>query len=343
MKILVLGGTAFLGRHLVDAALSRGHEVTVFSRGHHGQPRRGVAWLQGDRRVGLIALAGLRWDAAVDTSAYVPSQARAAATALAGQVTHYTFVSTLSVYAQSNAGAVDETGSLEEVPEGQLEKLEAIVPDGPVTAVHYGAMYGALKVLCERAVLDVTSERAFIVRPGLIVGPYDYTDRFGYWPSRVAHGGEVLAPGDPEVQRKFIDARDLSAWMVASIEQGRAGIYNATGPDYQLTIRRFLDACRAVTSSDARVTWMDDDFLLAHRAEPWTGIPLWVPRSLDPPALRCTFQRALAAGLTYRPLAETIRDTLAWEQSRPPDRVRNAGLSATDERALLTAWHAVHA
>src|SRR3954471_10295577 len=155
MKILVLGGTAFLGRHLVDAALARGHEVTVFNRGHHGAPRRGVAWLSGDRRAGLQALAGLRWNAAVDTSAYVPSQARAAATVLARHVAHYTFVSTLSVYARSNVGPVDETGHLEEVPEDQIETLEAIVPDGPITAVHYGAMYGGLKVLCERAVLDV--------------------------------------------------------------------------------------------------------------------------------------------------------------------------------------------
>ena len=139
MKIVVFGGTAFLGRHLVDAALARGHEVTVFNRGHHGEPRRGVE-LRGDRRAGLHALAGRRWDAAVDTSAYVPSQARAAATVLAGHVAHYTFVSTLSVYAQSNPGAVDETGQLEEVPEGKLETLEAIVPDGPITAVHYGAM-----------------------------------------------------------------------------------------------------------------------------------------------------------------------------------------------------------
>jgi len=343
MKILVFGGTAFLGRHLVDAALARGHEVTVFNRGHHGEPRRGVEWLRGDRRAGLQALTGLRWDAAIDTSAYVPSHARAAATVLAGHVTHYTFVSTLSVYASSNAGAVDETGQLEEVPEGKLETLEAIVPDGPITAVHYGAMYGGLKVLCERAVLDVMSDHAFVVRPGLIVGPYDYTDRFGYWPSRIAYGGEVLAPGDKEVVRHFIDARDLSAWMVASIEHGRTGIYNATGPDYDLTMGRLFETCRAVSESDARFTWIDDDFLTAHGAEPWTGIPLWVPRSMDPATLRATFQRALGAGLRYRPLTETIRDTLEWERSRPPDRARNAGLSATDERALLNAWHAAHA
>jgi 2'-hydroxyisoflavone reductase len=262
---------------------------------------------------------------------------------LAAQVTHYTFVSTLSVYASSNVGAVDETGSLEEVPEGRLETLEAIVPDGPITAVHYGEMYGGLKVLCERAVLDLLRDRAFIVRPGLIVGPYDYTDRFAYWPSRIARGGEVLAPGDPQVERHFIDARDLAGWMVESIEQGRVGIYNATGPDYALTMGRLFDTCRDVSASDARFTWIDDDFLTAHGAEPWTGIPLWVPRSMDPATLRATFQRARGAGLRYRPLRETIRDTLEWDRSRPPDRARNAGLSATDERALLTSWHKAHA
>jgi len=341
MNILVLGGTAFLGRHLVDAAIARGHAITVFSRGHHGEPRRGVEWLHGDRNGGdLSRLAGLRWHAVIDTSGYVPAHVRASAAMLASQVDHYTFVSTLSVYASSNEGTVDETGALEEVPDDKLEALEAIVPEGPITAVAYGQMYGGLKALCERAATEAMKGRTFIVRPGLVVGPYDYTDRFTYWPSRIARGGEVLAPGAPGASSRFIDARDLSAWIVASIELGQTGIYNATGPDYDLTMERVLAECRDVAGSDARFTWVDDDFLVAHGAEPWTNVPLWVPRTISPASLRGTFRRALAAGLRYRPLADTIRDTLLWDQSRPPDRERRAGISPTQERNLLAAWHA---
>ena len=340
MKILILGGTAFLGRHLVDAALAGGHEVTVFNRGRHDAPRRGVEWLLGDRANNLSALAGLRWDAVVDTSGYVPSQVRVSAVQLAGQVAHYTFVSTLSVYASSTQGPVDESGALEQVPPERLKALEAIVPEGAVTALHYGDMYGGLKALCERAVQDVMGGRAFIVRPGLIVGPYDYTDRFTYWVSRVARGGEVLAPGDPQRSRRFIDVRDLSEWILASIVANRNGIYNATGPDYDLTMGRVLDECQKVSGSDAQFTWVDDDFLVAHGADPWIGVPLWVPRTESPPSLRATYDRAQKEGLRYRPLADTIRDTLEWDRTRPADRQRQAGIPSAQERALLSAWHA---
>jgi 2'-hydroxyisoflavone reductase len=340
MKILVLGGTAFVGRHLVDTAVARGHAVTVFNRGRHGEPPRGVESLHGDRRSDLSQLGSRRWDEVIDTSGYVPAEVRASATRLADQVAHYTYVSTLSVYASSNEGGVDESGILEEVPADQLARLETIEPHGPVTAVHYGAMYGGLKALCERAVAAAMGDRTFIVRPGLIVGPYDYTDRFTYWPTRVAQGGEVLAPGQRGASRRFIDVRDLSEWIIASIEEGRTGTYNATGPDYDLTMERLLDECRLVGRSDARFTWVDDDFLVAHGAHPWTGVPLWVPRSVSPPALRATYDRAMQAGLRYRPLADTIRDTLRWDETRPPDRQRNGGLTPTEERNLLSAWHA---
>jgi 2'-hydroxyisoflavone reductase len=342
MKILVLGGTAFLGRHLVDAAVARDHTVTVFNRGRHGAPRRGVAWLHGDRSTDLSALKGLSWDAVIDTSGYVPSQVCASAVLLAQNVSHYTFVSTLSVYASSNEGPVDESGTLEQVPAEKLAALEAIVPDGPIAAVHYGAMYGGLKVLCERAVAQAMGDRTFLVRPGLIVGPYDYTDRFTYWPSRIARGGEVLAPGDPSTSRRFIDVRDLSEWIIASIEVGRTGTYNATGPDYDLTMERVLDECRRVSGSDARFTWVDDDFLVAQKADPWTSVPLWAPRAVSPASFRGTYRRALESGLRYRPLADTIRDTLQWDQTRPPDRNRNGGLTSAQERDLLSAWHASH-
>jgi 2'-hydroxyisoflavone reductase len=340
MNILILGGTAFVGRHLADVAVARGHAVTVFTRGRHGEPPRGVERLHGDRTGDLSPLAGRRWHAVIDTSGYVPAHVRAAASLLANQVDHYTFVSTLSVYANSNDGPVDETGTLEAVPVDRVQALEAIVPQGPIAALEYGDMYGGLKALCERAAAEVMGGRTFIVRPGLIVGPDDYTDRFTYWASRIARGGEVLAPGDPNASRRFIDVRDLSAWIITSIEIGRTGVYNATGPDYDLTMERVMDECRKVAGSDARFTWVDDDFLLAHGAAPWTNVPLWVPRVHLPASLRATFRRALSAGLRYRALSDTIRDTLLWDQSRPPDRERHAGLSPAQERRLLDAWHA---
>ena len=334
MKLLVLGGTKFLGRHFVDAALADGHEVTLFNRGlNRPDLFPEVEKLRGDRDGGLEALSGRRWDAVVDTSGYVPRIVRDSAELLADSVGMYVFISSMSVYAdfcQPN----DErspVGTLED------ESVEEIT----------GASYGPLKALCERAVESALPGRALHVRAGLIVGPFDPTPRFPYWTARVARGGEVLAPAPPERQVQFIDARDLSEWILRMIEEGRAGVFNACGPNYKLTMQSFLEACREACASDARFTWVDEQFLLDSGVEPWGELPVWLPESSETHRyfLASDCEKAFAAGLSFRPLVETARDTLAWQKSGAPipvkDGVQMSDVSMKPEREseLLKAWH----
>lgn len=335
MKLLVLGGTKFLGRHLVEVALGRGDEVTLFNRGLlHPELFPQVEKLRGDRDGGLDALRGRRWDAVVDTSGYIPRVVRASAELLADSVGCYVFVSSGSAYADHSRPNDEES------PAARLadETVEEVT----------GETYGGLKALCEQAVERAMPGRALHVRAGLIVGPYDSTGRFPYWTARVARGGEVLAPEPPERQIQFIDARDLSAWMLRMAEGARAGVYNASGPDYTLTMGRFLEECRDVSRSDARFIWADEEFLVARGVQPWAELPLWLPRSDERfryfLAMSC--DKALAAGLTFRPVAETIRDTLAWQAAGSPGVVRDApgapvpSLTPEREEELLKAWHA---
>jgi 2'-hydroxyisoflavone reductase len=332
VQLLVLGGTVFLGRHLVEAALARGHEVTIFTRGRHGAHLYGntVERLTGDREGDLDALRGRAWDAVVDTSGHRPRTVRASAELLAASVASYAFVSSISVYAGFPVvAALDESA-----PVGQIADPDAARP-GPATM-------GPLKALCERAVADAVPGRALIVRSGLLAGPHDPTDRFPYWPHRIADGGEVLAPGGPELRVQLIDARDLAAWILDGLEAGRAGVYNATGPAEPLTMAELLECCRAVTGGDARLTWVDDAFVLDRLEEPIVALPLWVPgASRGAGAIDC--RRAIGAGLTFRPLAETVRDTFAWDVRRPPPKTRRAGLTRAREAELLDAYRALHA
>jgi 2'-hydroxyisoflavone reductase len=329
MKLLIIGGTVFLGRHLVASALERGHEVTLFNRGRqHPELYPDVEKLRGDRGADLSALLGRRWDAAIDTCGYVPRVVRAAAELLAGAVEHYTFISSISVYADFSTPGIDERAAVGTLADESVEEIT-------------GETYGPLKALCERAAELALPGRVLNVRPGLIVGPHDPTDRFTYWPRRVAQGGEVLAPGRPEHGAQIIDVRDLAGWIVSMIETRQTGVYNATGPDYPLILGRLLDECRAVSGSDARFTWVSERFLLEAGVQPWTEVPLWVPEE-DPAnagfdAVDCA--KAIAAGLRFRPLAETIRDTLAWDATRPADLEPRAGLKRACEAELLAAWH----
>ena len=278
MKLLILGGTVFVGRHLVHAALAGGHEVTVFNRGQNdAELPTEVERLRGDRDGRLEALRGRRWDAVVDTCGYVPSIVRASAALLADQVEHYTFISSGSVYRDTSVPGVDESDAVGTITDEQLREAERIKPEGGVIARAYGAMYGPLKALCEQAAEECLPGRVLNVRAGLIVGPFDYSDRFTYWPRRVAEGGEVLAPGRPDRQLQFVDVRDLADWIVRMAEARRAGTYNATGPDYVLTMERLLEECRATTGSDARFVWIDDRFLLEAGLTPWAEVPLWIP------------------------------------------------------------------
>lgn len=318
MRLLLLGGPRFLGRAITDAALERGHELTFFNRATtNPELHPEVERIVGDRKEGLDALAGRRWDAVVDTSGYLPRDVQGSAAALA-ESGLYCFVSSISVYADFRT-PVDENSPLAEL--GDL-------PEDEVTE----ETYGALKALCERAVRDTFAERALVVRPGLIVGPHDPTGRFTYWPHRVARGGEVLAPGPPERPTQVIDVRDLAEWTVALCEEHRSGTYNATHPGVGFS--DLLETCRAVTSSDARATWVTDEFLLQQDVGEWMELPLWLADPALAAADRVDVGRAVAAGLVFRSLEETVLATLAHAQT-----VAGVGLTEQREAELLAAWH----
>ncbi len=342
MKLLILGGTKFLGRHLAEAALARGHEVTLFNR---GQLNPGlfpdVEKLRGDRDGGLDVLRGRSWDAAVDTSGYLPRVVRDSARLLADAVEHYTFISSISAYRDTEVPGVDENYPLAAVTDEQLRAAEALRQSELASAPFFGELYGALKALCERAAEESMPGRVLNVRAGLIVGPHDPTDRFTYWPRRVAEGGEVLAPGDPARQVQFIDARDLAAWILDMAERRRAGTYTAAGPDYELTMGRFLEECGRATGFSGRFVWVDERFLLDSGLTPWMEVPLWTtPDGGNRYFMSLNVGKAVAAGLAFRPVAETARDTLEWDLTRPPDTERRAGLRREREREVLAAWHA---
>lgn len=329
MNILILGGTVFLGRHLVEAALTRGHNVTLFNRGQHNADWfPDIEKLRGDRDGDLTALQGRRWDAVIDTCGYVPRIVRASAELLANAVEHYTFISSISVYARLNQSGLDES-----TPVGKLE-------DETVEEIT-GETYGPLKALCEQTVADVMPGRSLSIRPGLIVGPYDPLDRFTYWVTRVARGGGVLAPGRPVRRVQIIDARDLAEWNIRLVEQQHTGTYNTTGPEYLLTMGQMLDTCKMVTNSDATFTWADDTFLLDAEVGPWGEMPLWVPENHEDSSsiLDVSIDNALATGLTFRPLDETVQDTLDWSTTRPADHEWRAGMSAKREAEVLERWH----
>ena len=328
MQLLIIGGTRFLGRALVDEALAAGHSITLFNR---GQSNPGlypdVEQIHGNRDGGLGALAGRRWDAVIDTCGYVPRIVRAAADALAEAVEHYTFISSLSVYADPLPISADEDAPPATIADETVEEIT-------------GETYGALKALCERTAAEGMGGRALSVRSGLIVGPHDASDRFNYWPARVARGGEVLAPESPDYGVQFIDVRDLARWTLRATEQRLTGPYNVTGPERPLPLGNLLDTARAVTGSDARFTWVSGTFLLEQGVGPFVELPLWVP-SEDAGFNNFAIGRALAAGLTFRPVEETVRDTLAWLATRPADHVGRAGLPAEREAELLRLWHAL--
>ena len=334
MRLLILGGTRFLGRHLVDVALDRGHEVTLFTRGTTNPDLYpALERIRGDRDptvdggAGLAQLEGRWWDAVIDTSGYVPRVVRASAERLAGAAAHYTFISSISVYRDFAQPGIDET-----YPVGTLdENVEEITGD----------TYGPLKALCEREVERAFPGRALIIRPGLIVGPHDPTDRFTYWPHRVAQGGEVLAPNGPHLATQVIDARDLAAWNLAMVETLAAGPFNATGPVPALSLGEVLDACRRVSDSDAALTWVDEPFLLEHEVKYWQDLPAVLPER-DPKyagMARIDVSKAIEAGLAFRPIDETVRDTLEWHATRPAAAPLKAGLTRERETALLAEWH----
>jgi 2'-hydroxyisoflavone reductase len=328
LRLLLLGGTAFLGPELVEAARARGHAVTLFNRGKtRPELVPDVEKLRGDRDGKLDALRGRVWDAVLDTSGYVPRLVKASAELLAPKVGRYLFVSSISAYADSRE-PLTESSPVATMPDERSEEVRA--------------HYGALKALCEKAAEAAMPGRTLSVRPGLIVGPGDPTDRFTYWPTRLARGGEVLAPGDGQDPVQVIDVRDLAAWMIRAAEEGLAGIFNAVGPASTLTAAAMLEACR-VPDVEARLTWVDAAFLEKEKVSAWTDLPVWIPRSSEEAGMaRTSNAKAVAKGLTFRPLAETARDTLAFWKKLPAERRAKprAGLPVEREAAVLAAWKA---
>lgn len=336
MKILVLGGTRFLGRHVVEAATAAGHRLTLFHRGRtNPELFPDIERVHGDRDGGLDALAGRRWDAVVDTCGYVPRVVDASAALLADSAERYLFISSISVY----AGESPE-------PEGPDESAELARIEDPETEEVDGRTYGALKALCEEAVQARFGARALLVRPGLIVGPHDPTDRYTYWPARVARGGPYLAPEGPDLPLQHIDVRDLAAFLVRLLEQGASGPYNATAPAGRQRLGTLLDASAQAAAELGAVhqaaspapepVWAPADWLLARDVAPWSELPLWVPAE-GRGFLFTGVSRAEAAGLTIRPEAETVRDTLAWHLAREQGDALRAGLTPEREAELLAA------
>ncbi|KAB8188544.1 NAD-dependent epimerase/dehydratase family protein [Lysobacter maris] len=353
LRILVMGGTGFLGPHFVEAARARGHRLTLFNRGKTNPERfsgaeyADVEQLHGDRKSDLSALdAGQRWDVVLDTSAYVPADVTRSTRLLAPRTGQYLVVSTVSVYARNDLPGMDEDGALIELP------------DPTVTEVN-GETYGGLKALCERAAEAEMPGRTTIVRPGLIVGPGDTTDRFTYWPARADRGGEILAPGRPDGPTQFIDVRDLAAFLLHLLEQRTVGTFNADAPAGALTMGRLLETCQQVArrmnvmncittpcpqppGASSTLTWVPADFLERHEVQPWRDMPAWIPAEGEYAGFGHTSSaRAQAAGLGYRPLEDTVRDTLAWWREQPAERRAKprAGLDAAREREVLAAWH----
>ena len=330
MKILILGGTGFLGPHTVDYALARGHQLTLFNRGKRNPGLfPDLETILGDRDGQLDGLKGRTWDAVVDNSGYVPRVVKMSADLLAPSVGQYLFISSISVFGESPKPGADESAPTEPLTE----------PDSEEIMKHYGA----LKAACERTVAASLPGRATTVRPGLIVGPLDPTDRFTYWPVRLSEGGEVLAPGTGDDPIQVVDVRDLGNWMVEMAGRRATGIFNAVGPATRTSMRAMLDACQPASGARAALTWVPWPFLEKEKVEPWGDMPVWIPAGGPESGMsQVSIARAVAAGLRFRPVAETARDTLTWWNGLPPERRAKprAGLSREREKQVLAAWRA---
>lgn len=339
-RILILGGTGFIGPHTVHYAMERGHQVSIFTRGRSDVDLpEGVERLVGDRGDDHTALEGRTWDVVLDNNCQDYRWAKTSTELLKDATDQYLFVSSISAYALEGFGwdradqvmtepLVDEDYARIDPPEDWVDGDEA--------------PYGLMKTLSENIVHAAFPGRATIVRPGLIVGPGDPTDRFTYWPVRLSEGGEVLAPGNPDHANQIIDQRDLTEWMVHLAENGTTGDFNATGPAERLSMGSMLDQIGSVVTEPYELTWVSESFLQSQEVSPWSDLPSWIPGD---PLMFVDVGSAVAAGLTFRPLSTTAHDTIEWDMTRPAEDRGNTqfGMSREREREILDAWHAANA
>ena len=326
MKVLILGGTKFVGRALVDAALARGHDITLFNRGTTNPdiyPE--IEKLRGDRDGNLDALKGRKWDAVIDTCGYVPRIVGMSAELLADSVEHYTFISSISVYGPPMDANIDENGAVQVMEDETVEEIT-------------GETYGALKALCEQAAESAMPDRVLSVRAGLIVGPHDPTDRFSYWTVKMARGGDVLVPPSSSVAQ-FIDVRDLSEWVMDMAEQRQAGIYNATGPNRTLTFTDIYRETQLAGGDKANLVEVSEEFILENEVQGWSDLPVWLPESYAG-MHTVKVDKIVESGMKYRPLDQTVNATLKWfKEERGLNDDLRAGLSADRETELIAKWH----
>ena len=338
LRILILGGTGFTGPFQVRYAISRGHKVTVFNRGrtHPGELPKEAEQLLGDRNGKLDALKGKTWDVVIDNPATLPVWVRDAAEILKGNAERYVYISSTAVYADTSKQNVDETAPLTKYTGADAMKETS----ASMRASNF-ALFGPLKAQSEAEAEKWFPGKTLVIRPGYIVGPGDESDRFTYWPVRVERGGEVLAPGSPSDPMQIIDARDLAEWTIRMVEQGTVGAYNATGPRTRLSMGKMLSDIKKTTNSDARFTWVPDEFLKAQKII--DEFPIWTsPKGSEILYLTTNINKALSHGLTFRPLSDTTRATLEWFRRQTPDRQikMRAGIKPQREAEVLAAWHA---
>jgi 2'-hydroxyisoflavone reductase len=337
MKVLILGGTRFLGKALVEESLKRGHEVTLFNRGTNKEAFPGVEQLIGNRDGDVSQLENRKWDVVIDTCGFAPHHIKKIAAVLGENIEHYTYISSISVYKDWVPFNITEDYPLQSMPLNKLKDVE----EGTISPYEY---YGALKVLCEAEAEKHWPGRVLHIRAGQLVGPFDYTDRLPYWVKRVAHGGKVLVPGRPNRSVQLINVKDIATWALDMTENRQGGTFNVTGSS-DVTMEELLNTIKAVTNSDVEFVWAEEEFFQEHKVQPWTEMPLWVPEHFplegetEPwkGGFSISIDKAVNAGLSFQPLEDTIYDVYQWEKARQ-DEERKAGISREREQKLLEAW-----
>jgi len=338
VKILVIGGTRFFDRRLVEAALANGHELTIFHRGKHSIDLQGnITEIFGDRNRDIAKLAAGKWDAVIDTCGYLPTSVRLAVEQLADSVCQYVCLSSISAYSNFSEPNYDESADLAVLTKTQQETVDSIDPFADLTAVELGEAYGGAKVVCEQIVQEAFPNNSLIVRPGLIVGEFDHTDRFTYWVMRIAKGGRVLAPGSETNPVQFIDARDLAEWTIGALEMRISGAFNANGEPGTMTFGSMLNGIRSALNSEAEFEWVDEDFLRAHRVEAWSELPFFMFETESVAGFaKAGINKAKDTGLNFRSFSETVLELHEWRRQDPSDL--RAGLTAKREHELLELW-----